>query len=395
MSEASELPVLIAGAGPVGMSLAASLTSKGHKVEVFEAGQELADEARASTFHASTLEMFEQWGVVEPILDHGRKVHVLQYFERESGEHVADFEYKLIAKDTRYPFRLQCPQNKVTRFIRPVVEGRGLGKVHLNHEVVGHKQFDDHVELYLRTPDGVEIRKGSYLIGCDGGWSSVRRTLGMSLEGATFEDRFLLVGTDIDYKQIFPEVDLVAYIYDPEEWVIIMHLPDVVRTVFRLRPDEDGEAALDEASIRARMAKFCGKEVDFNIQMKSYYRVHQRVADHFREGRVVLAGDAAHINNPAGGMGMNSGIHDAHMLGEKLSAVLKGEPDSLLDEYAEARKKAAVEMVQANSEKNYKDLALTDPEARMQRNRQMAAVAKDPVKAREYLLKAAMLEDRI
>jgi len=109
----------------------------------------------------------------------------------------------------------------------------------------------------------------------------------------------------------------------------------------------------------------------------------------------VLAGDAAHINNPAGGMGMNSGIHDAHMLGAMMDRVLNGESDALLDEYSVTRKNAAVEMVQKSSEKNYKDLALVDEAARMQRNREMASAAQDPAKARAYLLIAAMLEHRI
>jgi 3-(3-hydroxy-phenyl)propionate hydroxylase len=396
MSEANrDLPVLIAGGGPVGLSVAASLVTQGFRVEVFEKGEELADEARASTFHASSLEYFNEWGVADDVIAHGKKVHVLQFWERETKERVADFDYALIANDTPYPFRLQCPQNKVTRLILPKIEATGLAKVHFSHQAVSHRDLGDHVELDLKTPEGIKTVKGRYLIGADGSASAVRETLGMILDGETYEDRFLLVGTDLDYNPIFPEVGLVAYIYDPEEWVIIMHLPDVVRTVFRLKPDEDGEAALDEKAIRARMAKFIGREIDFTLKMRSYYRVHQRVAQTFRVGNVILAGDAAHINNPAGGMGMNSGIHDAHLLGKNLGEVLRGGSEALLDEYSETRKKAAVELVQASAAKNYKDLALTDPAARMQRNREMAAASKDPKTARAYLLRASMLEHRI
>lgn len=394
MSESS-LPVLIAGAGPVGLSVAASLVSQGLSVEVFEKGDMLADEARASTFHASSLEYFDEWGVAEDVVRHGRKVHLLQFWERESRERVADFDYGLIAGDTRFPFRLQCPQNKVTRLILPKIEATGLAKVHFSHEAVAHRDLGSHVELDLQTPSGKKTVKGRYLIGADGAASPVREGLGLILEGETCEDRFLLVGTDIDYRQIFPDVGPVAYIYDPEEWVIIMHLPDVVRTVFRLRPDEDGEAAIDETAIRDRMAAFMGRKIDYAIKMRSYYRVHQRVAKTFRVGNVILAGDAAHINNPAGGMGMNSGIHDAHLLGKNLGAVLRGGASSLLDDYAAARRKAAVEMVQASAAKNYRELALTDPAARMKRNREMAAAARDPALARAYLLRASMLEHRI
>jgi 3-(3-hydroxy-phenyl)propionate hydroxylase len=391
----SELPVLIAGAGPVGLSVAASLVTQGFRVEVFEKGSELADEARASTFHASSLEYFAEWGVADEVVAHGKKVHILQFWERENRTRVADFDYAVIARDTPFPFRLQCPQNKVTRLIKPRIEASGLAKVHFSHEAATHRDLGDHVELDLKTPSGVRTVKGRYLIGADGAASKVRETLGMVLDGVTFEDRFLLVGSDLDYDRIFPEIGLVAYIYDPEEWVIIMHLPEVVRTVFRIQEHEDIAAILKPDAVRARMTRFIGQPADFKVEMASVYRVHQRVAQTFRVGRVLLAGDAAHINNPAGGMGMNSGIHDAHLLGKHLGSVLRGADDCLLDEYSDSRKKAAVEMVQASSEKNYRDLALKDPAERMRRNREMAAAAADPAKARAYLLRASMLEHRI
>ncbi len=395
MSANRDLPVLIAGAGPVGLSVAASLVTQGFKVEVFEKGAELADEARASTFHASTLEYFAEWGVADDVVANGKQVRILQFWERETRERVADFDYALIAKDTPYPFRLQCPQNKVTRLIKPRIEATGLCKIHFSHEALVQRDMGDHVELDLNTPSGMMTVKGSYVIGADGGASKIREGLNMILEGETYEDRFLLVGSDLDYNRIFPDIGLVAYIYDPEEWVIIMHLPDVVRTVFRLRPDEDADAALKDSSVRERMAAFIGRPIDFNISMASYYRVHQRVAPIFRVGRSILAGDAAHINNPAGGMGMNSGIHDAYLLGKNLGEVLGGGSDQLLDEYAEARRRAAVEMVQESTARNYRDLSLKDPQARMQRNRDMAAAAADPIKARAYLLRASMLDHRI
>ncbi len=395
MSANRDLPVLIAGAGPVGLSVAASLVTQGFRVEVFEKGADLADEARASTFHASSLEYFAEWGVADDVVAHGKQVRILQFWERETRERVADFDYALIAKDTPYPFRLQCPQNKVTRLIKPRIEATGLCQIHFSHEVLTHRDLGDHVEVDVQTPEGKKTVKGSYVIGADGGASKVREALNMILEGETYEDRFLLVGADIDYNAIFPDIGLVAYIYDPEEWVIIMHLPEVVRTVFRLKPDEDAEAALKEDAVRARMAAFIGKPVDFKISMASYYRVHQRVAPTFRVGRAVLAGDAAHINNPAGGMGMNSGIHDAHLLGKLLGEVLRGGSDDLLDEYSDSRRRAAVEMVQASTARNYRDLSLKDPAQRMKRNRDMAAAAADPIQARAYLLRASMLDHRI
>ncbi len=390
-----DLPILIAGAGPVGLSVAASLVSQGFSVEVLEQGADLADEARASTFHPSTLEHFAEWGLADDVIARGLRVDRLQFWEREGKKHVATFDYQLIAADTPFPFRLQCPQNQVTRLIKPRLEASGRARIAFSHEAVAHRDLGTHVELDVRTPAGRVTRVGSYLIGADGAASRVREGLGMALEGVTFEDRFLLVGSDIDLRPVFPEIGPVAYIYDPDEWVIVMHLPDLVRTVFRIADHEDVEAVLAPEAVRARMRRFVGHDVPYELRMASVYRVHQRVAQRFRVGRVLLAGDAAHINNPAGGMGMNSGIHDAHLLGKRLGAVLRGGPESLLDDYARARKQAATEMVQASSEKSYRDLALHEPSARMRRNRLMSAASGDPQKARAYLLRASMLEQRI
>jgi 3-(3-hydroxy-phenyl)propionate hydroxylase len=213
--------------------------------------------------------------------------------------------------------------------------------------------------------------------------------------GKTYEDRFLLVATDLRFDSIFPGMGPVAYIFDPHEWVIVMHLPEVVRVVFRLDPEEDLATALAEQSVRARVERFLGETRPFAIRSVSSYNVHQRVASRFREGRVVLAGDAAHVNNPTGGMGMNSGIHDAHRLAQALVAEVKTGDDRDVDGYAEERRFIATKRVQADSDRGYGALVIADPEAREARNRELREAAKDPAKAREYLLRSAMLENRI
>jgi 3-(3-hydroxy-phenyl)propionate hydroxylase len=187
----------------------------------------------------------------------------------------------------------------------------------------------------------------------------------------------------------------VAYIFDPEEWVIIMTLPDTVRLVFRLNPDENADEAKQIESIKTRIANFLQTGLTYDIKAVSTYHVHQRVTETFRVGRTILAGDAAHINNPTGGMGMNSGIHDSQMLAKNLIAVLNGRNEKLLDDYAEIRKQVAVKMVQATTDENYKNLSASDDNTRLKRNQELQEAAKDSIKAREYLLKTAMLADRI
>ncbi len=388
-------PVLIVGAGPVGLSLAVALIRHGIRVEVFEALPELSAEIRASTFHPATLEMFAEWGVVEDVLTQGQKVDRLTYWERRSRTKIAEFNYSAIANDTPFPYRLQCPQSVLTRTLRQFIEQSPLANMHMAHELVAFEDVGTHVEARFATPTGNVAVRGSYLCGTDGSKSVVRKQLGLTFEGKTYEDRFLLIGTDLNLKPYFPEIGPVNYMYDPEEWVIILHLPDVVRVVFRLREDEVAAEAMLATAVRQRIARFLETEADYTIKHVSNYNVHQRVAETFRVGRVLLAGDAAHINNPSGGMGMNSGIHDAYHLAPKLAAVLAGEPDSLLDIYSQERRQVAMQMVQNYSDKNYRDLAAQSPAEREKRNAIMRETAVDPAKTRTYLLRASMLDKRI
>ena len=390
-----KFPVLIVGAGPVGLCLARALTLQGVPVQVFETLPELSTEARASTFHPLTLEMFEAWDLLEPVLAQGHKVARLQYWERESRQLVADFDYQHIAGDTPYPFRLQLPQSQVTRIIKPMIENHPQGNVWMRHTLIDFTDQGDSVEAIFDTPDGQKTYQGAYLCGADGASSTVRKVLGLSFDGSTYPDRFLLLPCEIDLGPVFPKLGPVNYIFDPNEWVIILHLPDVVRIVFRIRPDEDERDAMDDRAIQKRLEGLVG-DLPYTLMNKSIYSVHQRVAETFRVGRVMLLGDAAHINNPAGGMGMNSGIHDAHNLANKLTRIIcQQEGEHLLDLYASQRRNWAVDKVQHHTHETYATMVVQDEVARAQRNAQYRSWAQDSVKAREYLLRASMLDDRI
>ena len=387
--------VIISGAGPVGMSLALGLARNGVSVIVLEKLDELSHEARASTIHPPTLEFFDELGIIKDILANGLRIENLQFWERASRELVADFPYSIIENDTKYPFRFQCPQSIVTRIILKHIEQTDFGKVLFNHEFERAEQDENCVKVVAKTPNGENEIFCKYLIGCDGAFSKVREDLGLGFEGKTYEDRFLLVSTNANLGDIFPDMGTVAYIFDPEEWVIIMTLPDTVRLVFRLKTHENADQAKQLENVKKRISNFLQTELNYDIKAVSTYQVHQRVTEKFRVGRTVLAGDAAHINNPTGGMGMNSGVHDARDLAKALVKVLNGERDNLLDEYAFNRKKVATEMVQATTDENYKNLSASDENARLKRNRELRQAASNEEKAREYLLKTAMLEDRL
>ncbi|MBL8057399.1 MAG: FAD-dependent monooxygenase [Anaerolineales bacterium] len=384
------LPVLIVGAGPVGLALARALTLQGRAVRVFEALDALSPEARASTFHPPTLEMFAEWGVLAPILAEGQRVDSLEYWERATRERIARFDYALLAADTPYPFRLQLPQARVTRLLLPYVTGSPLGAVHFQHSLADFHDHGTHVTAIFETPDGPLSVDGQYLVGADGARSTVRRRLGLNFAGLTYPDRFLLVPSEIDLEAVLPGLGPVNYIFDPDEWIIILRLPGVTRIVFQIGPDEDEAAVLQPERVSARLRRLAGA-APFTIKGTSLYSVHQRIADSFRVGRVLLAGDAAHINNPAGGMGMNSGIHDAH----RLAAALAADSDHELDRYAQVRRAWAVDKVQRHTHETYAALVVREPAARQERNERYRALAADPAQARAYLLRASMLEDRL
>ncbi len=391
----SSPPILIIGAGPVGLSLGLALARAGVPVELFEADAELNTQIRASTFHPKTLELFQKWGVVDAVLAHGYKVDRLQYWERQPRQLVADFNYAAIAQDTPYPFRLQCPQHIATRVLKPALEAAASAKVYMGHKLLDFTDDGPYVTARFETANGIVTRQGAYLFGADGSHSTVRKQLGIGFQGKTYEDRFLLIGSDLNTGDLLPGAAQVCYIFDPQEWVIILNLPDIVRVVFRMTDDEEEVFAMQETNLRARIQNFFGETPPYHIKTTQLYRVHQRVADTFRVGRAILLGDAAHNNNPSGGMGMNSGIHDAANLAEKLARIWQGEADGILDDYTHERRSYAVESVQLYSDQQYNNMVMATAEARLQRNQWLAETAVNPARARAYLLRASMLEERI
>ena len=388
-------PVLVAGAGPVGLSLAVALIQKGIPVQVFEELPELSSDLRGAAIHPPTLEMFSEWGFLDKVLEETVRVTQLQYWERASRELVANFDYSLISGYTPYPFRLQLHQRLLTHILKPMVGDSEFGAVHMQHKIIDFADHGTHISVVCETPDGVRTFQGAYLCGADGARSTVRKGLSLQFEGTTYIDRFLMVNTDIDLNLIFPGIGPAAYIFDPTEWVITMQLPGWRRVVFRVADHEIEEEITAEASIRERMAKSLNIDINFKIVQPQVYRVHQRVASTFHVGRVLLLGDAAHVNNPAGGMGLNSGIHDVHNLVTKLEAVLAGASDDLLDRYSEQRRAFAMENVQKRSHSNYQALSAKDNASRQARNQELQAKAAHPELARQHLLQFSMLGDRI
>jgi 3-(3-hydroxy-phenyl)propionate hydroxylase len=375
--------ILIAGAGPVGMVAAARLADAGIPVTVLEALPDLATESRASTFHPSTLDMLDGIGAAAPLIAEGLKAPKLQYRSTRFGV-LATFDFGDIADLTGHPYRVQAEQYKLTRIIQRRYAGRF--EVAFGKRVQTVAQDDAGVTATL---EGGETRAGRWLIGCDGAGSAVRRAAGIEFEGFTWPERFLVVSTPHDYYADMPELVPVTYVADPTQWYFLLQIPGLWRVMFPIPADMPDEQATAPAYAQALLRRVV--PADYEIAHITLYRVHQRVAKRFRAGRLFLAGDAAHINNPLGGMGMNGGIHDAVNLTDRLIQVWRGGDPASLDGYDAQRRGVTLEYVQTATIQNKRNLEAATEEDQARFRDEMRATAADPARTRAYLERVSMI----
>ena len=377
--------VLVAGAGPVGLTAANVLADAGVPVTVLEAEPRLPENLRASTFQPPTLDMLAPFGATQRLIEMGRVAPRLQYRDRAGW--IAEFDFGAIAGETTHPFRVQCEQFKLNQVLAERVSQKA--RIEFGCEVTDVEQDTDSVTVKIR---GGEKLQGEWLIGADGGRSRVREALGIRLEGFTWPERFLVASTPFDFAAVLPDLCDVSYFADPEEWFFLLRVPGVWRAMFPVRQDEKDEEAMSEESLQRRLRRVHPLSSDYEVRHRTLYSVHQRVAETYRKGRCFLAGDAAHLNNPLGGMGMNGGIHDAFNLAQKLSAVVtKRTGESELDRYERQRRPVALEYVNTITIANKRNLEAKDPEEHRRWKAEMTRTAADPRLAREYMLRTSMI----
>jgi 3-(3-hydroxy-phenyl)propionate hydroxylase len=392
MSE--RLPVVIAGAGPTGLMCALALARRGVPVVVCEAEPNLTHDLRAGSFHPPTQEMMAPYGITERMHQHGLQVRRWQIRSRRGGL-VAEFDLGLLADATPYPYRLHLEQHRLTPIQLDVLRKEASAEVHFRHRITGYERKDASVLVHFESEGIPGKLEASWLIGADGGRSTIRKLLGVEFEGFTWPEQFLVVSTPYDLAQ--HGFTMNAYVADPTEWAAVFKMPDagppgLWRLAFPCDPGLPDDTLLDLPSVQQRLKGLVDAAQDFEIRYQSIYRVHQRVATEWRRGRVLLAGDAAHLNNPLGGFGLNSGIHDAVNLADKLARVWRGEADaSALELYVRQRRAATVDHVQAMSIRNKRLLEERDPGVHRARMQEMVATANDPLRAREYLLESSMI----
>jgi len=379
--------VLIAGAGPVGLVAAANLVQAGVPVTVFEAGADLSEESRASTFHPPTLDMLDRLGASAPLIAQGLIAPQFQYRSKRHGV-LAQFDFGEIADVTGHPYRVQCEQFKLTRILHQQLSAKAEFELQFNARVKEVTQHGAGVEIAIERNGRTDRRSGRWLIGADGARSDVRRAVGIEFPGFTWPERFLVVSTPFDFHGVITDLVAVSYVADPERWHFLLQIPGLCRVMFPIASHESDELALSADFAQSLMATVVPPITNYEIAHTTLYKVHQRVAETFRRGRIFLAGDAAHINNPLGGMGMNGGIHDAINLTSRLVEVWHGrEDDTDLERYDRQRRSVTLEYIEQQSIQNKRNLESDGTEF----GRSLAQIAADKRRTYDYLLRVSMI----
>jgi 3-(3-hydroxy-phenyl)propionate hydroxylase len=397
MRKSSERIVII-GAGPVGLCLALALAQQDISVTAIEALGEnnfLEQVPRAGTNHPATLEMYDRIGLYAKLEPRGIVAPVFHYWDRAENAMIAAFDHVHLKDDTRFPYVLQCERIKVVEEALKLAKAHPLIDLRLNSTFTAFTQDASGVTATFTNPAGeTETVAGAYLVSAEGARSIARKELGIEFEGFTYSDLVLNIEVAYDFRRHgYAERN---YISDPKEWSNLFHWkgpPDRWRVHFPVEPGVDEAAVMNPDALQARLQGFLPTDKPFDIVGSNLYIVHQRVAKKFRAGRAILAGDAAHVNSPIGAMGMNSGVHDAFNLADKLVAILHGEAaEGVLDRYERQRRHVAIQHTQAQTMRNKRLLAETDPVVRKKNQEELRRTAEDPVRARAFLLRASLIE---
>ena len=393
----TQSPVLIVGAGPVGLTLALYLARRGLRscvIESLSARDFLDQEPRAGSIHPATLEMLDALGLYEKMEPRGLVSPRFQYWDRVRDEMFAEFDHSVLRNDTRFPYVLQCERGKIIDEAMQLLRGMPECDIRMGTTFRTLSQDGDGVIATVADPAGDEERiAGSFIVSAEGGRSNVRKALGIGFEGYTYPERTLTVCVCYDFDKHHGYA-YRNYLSDPGQWSNLFKWvqPERWRVHFPTNLDDAPEVVLSDDYIQAQLQRFLPRSQPYEVVHRTLYTVHQRVAPTFRAGRAILAGDAAHINSPIGAMGMNSGIHDAVNLGEKLVAILRGECGlDVLDRYTRQRRHVAVYHTLAQTARNKKVLEEKDPAVRQRNHDHLRRTAGDPKLAREFLLRTSLI----
>ena len=385
--------VTIVGAGPSGLTLAWWLVNQGVTVSVLEREAAIQQDMRASTFHPATLDLLDDSGLTSELVQRGTVVPQWQYLIHETGER-AVFDMTCLDDVTAYPFRLQCEQFQLTALLAARLAEHPLCTLHFGASFQDAVTEDEQVHFRYEDVDGAQQGACDWLIAADGASSQVRKSLRLSFDGTVFPKTSITLVMEHPFEEDIPNLLGVNYVWLPDRHYSLMRLRDTWRFTYSPEPGQGRETALSDPVARAHVARVSPRAAEATIRSRNCYTLHQRCLEQFCHGRILFMGDAAHLNSPAGGMGMNSGIHDARSLADHLVPVLQGESVDLLARYDRRRRTIALEEVQRLSAQNYARHRETNQDKRRVIWDDLQDIASDPARHRSYLLDAAMIRSR-
>lgn len=360
------VPVIIVGSGPIGLCTALEFARFKIPFLVLEEDSSVSTAPKAGTLMPRTLEVFDQVGVAEDVLKASLRFDRIDFVDRQSDKVLVHVDMHLLHNVTSYPFVVNIPQHELEPILLNHVQNSGYGQVLFNHKLVDLTQDEQGCQVRVETPTGQQTFEADYVVGCDGGRSSVRKLIDVQMEGKTYPERFIVIDTKVPLDQRpGRKLTYLSYVFDPEEWVITVRQPHFWRFLF---PVPEGTPDPDQAEMDRKVRLAIG-DLPLEILDSSIYKVHHRSAAKFRVGRVFLAGDAAHLITPVGGLGLNTGIGDANNVAWKLSYVMKGQaPDDLLDTYESERQPIARHNAMNLADRNRRYIMMKNPIRRMVRN---------------------------
>jgi 2-polyprenyl-6-methoxyphenol hydroxylase-like FAD-dependent oxidoreductase len=349
-------PVAIVGAGPSGLALALGLARQGVRSVLLEREPSTSDYSRAPGIHIRTREVLRQWGVEDRFVDAGVLRRELTLHNAAPGRGtLLSVDFDTLQREAARPGVLFLEQGRTERLLLEAVGETGLCQVRFGTEVVGLESRPDRVRLETHSHGTAGAVEARLVVGCDGAGSFVRASLGLPFEGMTYSIRPMLADVQVgDLRDALP-------------WPRLRNTKGGLTFTFRLRPglwrlvrldrgNPDGDDHVAEEEINDRVTELLGPGPVVTV-WASRFRIHRRASPRFRVGRVLLAGDAAHVHSPAGGLGMNAGVQDAHNLAWKLARALDGgDTDRLLDSYDVERRAVVVDSVSRYADFNTRTL---------------------------------------
>lgn len=388
--------IVVVGAGPVGVIASLACAQRGFKVTLCEAESVVDESPRAATTHCSTLEMIANVGLIDRFVAQGLVARYFQFWDQGKRERVAQFDHAILKDETAYPFVVQTEQHKLAYMGIDALRAMPDVSVRFDTRVLDIAQTDTQVQVNVQGPDGVETLQADYVVGADGARSTLRKALGIEFEGITWPEKFIVLTVLDDFEQMMG-CCYRNYLADPDAWTNLFKISGDDgkgrwRAVFPSGADETDEMALSDEAAHRRLQHVCPTDKTYDLVHRNIYRVHQRVASTFRKGRVFLAGDSAHVNNPIGGLGLNSGIHDAMELATMFAEVRDGADTAVFDRYNRRRRDLNIEFVQQQTVANKKRLEEKDPEKRAAALDQIRQTAEDPVRAKQFLMRSSLID---